>query len=181
MSSSASKTTSGQGKPQAETLTPEELIETYQAGVWRYLRSLGCSPAEADDLTQDTFVSILMKPFEQYSSAATAGYLRRVAFNRFISVRRREGRVVLMEQIQEIDQSWTKLASDDHGERILDTLKTCLELLTERSRWAIEMRFRDQLSRAEIAAALEITENGAKNLMQRAKKQLRDCVEGKIK
>jgi RNA polymerase sigma-70 factor (ECF subfamily) len=32
----------------------------------------------------------------------------------------------------------------------------------------------------EIARSLEITEHGAKNLMQRAKKQLRQCVEGKM-
>jgi RNA polymerase sigma-70 factor (ECF subfamily) len=180
MSSSASKTTSGQGEPRAEPLTPEELIGAYQAGIWRYLRALGCNPAEADDLTQDTFVSVLKKPFEQFNPSATAGYLRRVAYNRFISVRRRERRVVLTEQIQEVDQSWNGLVSDGHGELLLDTLRTCLEHLPKRARWALEMRFRDQLTRAEIAAALEITEDGAKNLMQRAKKQLRECVEGKI-
>jgi RNA polymerase sigma-70 factor (ECF subfamily) len=181
MSSSASKTTSGQDKPQSEPLTPEELIGTFQAGVWRYLRALGCEPAEADDLTQDTFVSVLKKPFDQFNPAATAGYLRRVAYNRFISVRRREKRIVLTEQIQEVDQSWTKLASDDHGELLLDTLQLCLDSLTKRARWALEMRFRDQLSRAEIAAALEISADGAKNLMQRAKQLLRECVEGKLK
>jgi len=28
-----------------------EIIETHQAGVWRYLRFLGCDEAQADDLT----------------------------------------------------------------------------------------------------------------------------------
>jgi RNA polymerase sigma-70 factor (ECF subfamily) len=43
------------------------------------------------------------------------------------------------------------------------------------------MRFREQRSRDEIAATLEITEHGAKNLMQRAKQQLRACVEARMK
>jgi RNA polymerase sigma-70 factor (ECF subfamily) len=43
------------------------------------------------------------------------------------------------------------------------------------------MRFREKLPRVEIAAALQITEHGAKNLMQRAKKQLQSCIESKIK
>jgi RNA polymerase sigma-70 factor (ECF subfamily) len=43
------------------------------------------------------------------------------------------------------------------------------------------MRFRDDHSRADIAKALEITEHGAKNLMQRAKQQLKECIENKIK
>jgi RNA polymerase sigma-70 factor (ECF subfamily) len=43
------------------------------------------------------------------------------------------------------------------------------------------MRFADEASREEIAAALGISEHGAKNLMQRAKHQLRECVESKLK
>ena len=43
------------------------------------------------------------------------------------------------------------------------------------------MRFGDKASRASIAADLEITEHGAKNLMQRAKKRLRECMESKLK
>jgi RNA polymerase sigma-70 factor (ECF subfamily) len=159
----------------------EQLIVEHQAGVWRYVRALGCDAAEADDLTQETFLAVLQRPFNHYNSAATAAYLRRVAYNRFISARRRSGRVVLMEQIEQIDGSWTRLASDDQGEALLDALRGCLDHLTERARWALEMRFRDGLSRQQIAAALGLTEHGAKNLMQRAKKQLRICIEGKLK
>jgi RNA polymerase sigma-70 factor (ECF subfamily) len=42
------------------------------------------------------------------------------------------------------------------------------------------MRFREKRTRQRIATALEITEHGAKNLMQRAKKQLRTCVDEKM-
>ena len=158
----------------------EVLIQTYQAGIWRYLRSLGCEASEADDLTQDTFLAVLRKPFESYGAAATVAYLRKVAFNLFISARRKSGRVVLREEIEIIDKDWSQLASDDQGEAMLDALKMCVGGLSERARWALEMRFRDRLSREEIASALGITEHGAKNLMQRAKKQLKQCVEDKV-
>ncbi len=79
-------------------IDPGQLIDEYQAGVWRYLRALGCDYAEADDLTQDTFLAVLRKPFVNYGPAATNGYLRKVAFNRFISARRKAGKLVLMEQ-----------------------------------------------------------------------------------
>jgi RNA polymerase sigma-70 factor (ECF subfamily) len=42
------------------------------------------------------------------------------------------------------------------------------------------MRFEDQASRERIAAELQITENGVKNLQQRAKAQLRQCLEEKL-
>jgi RNA polymerase sigma-70 factor (ECF subfamily) len=162
------------------TVDASRLIEDHQAGIWRYLRALGCSRAEADDLTQETFLAVLQRPFVNYSPAATAAYLRKVAVNRFISARRRSGRLVYLEQIEQIEQSWGRLVSDDHGELLLDALRNCLEGLTQRARSALMMRFRDGLPRTEIATALKISEHGAKNLMQRAKKQLRTCVEGKL-
>lgn len=157
---------------------PAELIEKHQKGIWRYLRALGCDPSEADDLTQESFLAVLRHPFEYYSDAATAGYLRRVAYNQFISVRRRAGRISAVEDIEEFDrgwQEWTK--GSDNGDDLLDALQDCLHELTERARMALEMRFRDRETRANIAAALEITEHGARNLMQRAKQQLKECIE----
>lgn len=159
---------------------PVRLIETHQAGVWRYLRALGCEATLADDLTQETFLAVLQKPFEQYNRAATAAYLRRVAYNLFITVRRRAGKVTAVENVEEFDTAWTEWAGDDSGEELIGTLRECLQGLTNRARMALEMRFQDQSTRQEIAAALEITEHGAKNLMQRAKQQLRECIEEKL-
>ncbi|MDP6445375.1 MAG: RNA polymerase sigma factor [Pirellulaceae bacterium] len=158
-----------------------QLIEAHQAGVWRYLRALGCESSLAEDLTQDTFVSVLQKPFQQYNRAATAAYLRRVAYNLFISAQRRSGRVSLVENIEEFDSDWLRWGADeDGGESMVDALRGCFQELTDRARLALNLRFRDRASRAEIAAQLGVTEHGAKNLMQRAKHSLRQCIESKI-
>jgi RNA polymerase sigma-70 factor (ECF subfamily) len=55
-----------------------------------------------------------------------------------------------------------------------------MDALSDRARDALDMRFREKQTRIKIADFLEITEHGAKNLMQRAKQQLRECVENKI-
>jgi RNA polymerase sigma-70 factor (ECF subfamily) len=44
----------------------------------------------------------------------------------------------------------------------------------------LDLRFRDRLPRASIAATLGMTEDGAKNILQRAKQQLRVCIERKM-
>ncbi len=161
-------------------IDPVRLIETHQAGVWRYLRVLGCDPALADDLTQETFVRILERPFECINETATAAYLRRTAHNLYISLKRKEGKFADVEQVEELAGEWSRWADHDNGEELLAALRECLQGLTDRARMALEMRFRDRQSRTAIAAALEITEHGAKNLMQRAKRQLRQCIEGKL-
>lgn len=159
---------------------PVLLIQQHQAGLWRYLRSLGCEAALAEDLVQETFLVLLEKPFNDQGSAATTNYLRKIALHRFISWQRRAGKVVALANLEEISSAWQRLASDDQGEAMLAALRDCLALLTPRARQALEMRFQHDQTREAIATMLEITEHGAKNLMQRAKQQLRTCVEQKI-
>ena len=50
----ASKETSVEGDDAKIDLA--SLVTLHQAGVWRYLRALGCDASLADDLTQDTFL-----------------------------------------------------------------------------------------------------------------------------
>jgi RNA polymerase sigma-70 factor (ECF subfamily) len=164
----------------AEGFDPARLIETYQTGVWRYLRALGCEPALAEDLTQDTFLAVLQRPFQDVSPASTSAYLRRTALNMLISHERRAGRVRSTDNIEQLDQAWARWVGNDDGEVVLDHLRDCLKRLTARARMALEMRFRDDRSRSDIAAALHISPHGAKNLMQRAKQQLRECIEAKL-
>lgn len=163
-------------------IDPAQLIADHQVGIWRYLRALGCESNEAEDLTQETFLAVLRKPFEYYSKPAAASYLRKVAYHRFISARRRTSKEVLTDEFDRIDENWSRWLEQhqNDGSETIEFLKECLQLLTKRARWALKMRFRDKLARVEIAENLEITEHGAKNLMQRAKQKLRDCIEGKL-
>ena len=80
------------------------------------MRALGCQPAQADDLTQDTFLAVLQRPFVDYGPAATVAYLRKVALNQFISAQRRAGKVIAVENVEEFDRTWEKWAGEDEGE-----------------------------------------------------------------
>lgn len=164
-----------------EQLDLAELVARHQVGVWRYLRALGAEAALADDLTQDTFLEIMRRPFVQYSDAATAGYLRRVAHNLFISRRRRDVRMSVTEHVDQFDTSWMRWAGFDNGNTALDALGECWQRLTDRAQLALQLRFAQETSREAIAQSLGISEHGAKNLMQRAKSQLRECIEQKLK
>lgn len=166
--------------PDATGFDPSKLIAAHQAGVWRYLRALGCEPSLADDLTQETFLSVLQVPFKEINPAATSSYLRRTAFNTFISYHRRARRMVTMDDVEVLDREWTKWAGDDGGEAMLDALRTCLQGLGARAKLALDLRFRERVSRVGIAQQLKMSENGAKNLMQRAKQKLRDCIRSKL-
>lgn len=163
--------------------TPEDLICRHQRGVWRYLRMLGCDVATADDLTQETFLRVLRhESFVQHNDTATAGYLRRTAYNLLVSQHRKLGRMHCLAEASVLDEQWDRWAGKDlSGDLAVDLLKECLETLSERARLALRMRFEQEVSRAEIGHALGITDHGARNLMQRAKAQLRRCVQEKLR
>lgn len=175
----ASKVTSVEGGSEEVDLV--SLVTRYQTGVWRYLRALGCDASLADDLTQDTFLEVMRRPFTQYNERATAAYLRRVAHNFFISRRRRDGRMTITEHAEELEAAWMRWAGFDNGDRAIDALNACFERLTDRAKLALRLRFAEDSSRQSIAENLGITEHGAKNLMQRAKTMLKECVEARLK
>jgi len=155
-----------------------QLVADHQLSVWRYLRSLGCQSQEAEDLTQDTFLKVWQRPFQEMADVATRSYLRRVAKNLLVDKRRKEGRGLRIQGIESIENFWSE-QDVQKPEELLGLLAECLNGLTDRARLALELRFQDKKSRVEIAEKLEIGEHGAKNLMQRAKQQLRDCIEFK--
>lgn len=151
------------------------LVERHQDDVWCYLRVLGCSAAQADDLVQEAFLSLLRGPFEFVNDAATRAWLRQAARRLFLmSVRRDE----LLDR-ERLAERYEQLSPE--GE-YLEALRECLDGLADgRARRAVELRFRAGASSAEAAVALGITEDHVNTLVHRTKAILRDCVERRIR
>lgn len=183
MKSDSEMSRQGESLPGESTeLGPAELIARHQRGVWRYLRMLGCDASTADDLTQETFLRVLRRDtFVQHSDAATASYLRRTAYNLLVSSHRKQGRVQTVAESGLLDETWNRWAGKDlTGDQAVEALRDCFATLSDRAQQALRLRFNKGTSRVEIGKALNITDHGARNLMQRAKQQLRRCVEEKL-
>ena len=168
--------------PQTDSiLDASALITDHQAGVWRYLRAIGCDQSLADDLTQETFFAVLRRPFVQVNSNATSSYLRRVAYHLLISYRRRQKKMMVTSELEHLDSQWLRWAGADSNENDLaDRLAECFGRLTARAQLSLRLRFTEGASREHIAKELGISEHGAKNLMQRAKAQLKLCLDEKL-
>lgn len=165
----------------AKNFDAETIVRQHQAGVWRYLRAMGCQSGLAEDLTQETFLRVLQRPFDIYDDAATASYLRRVAYSLLVSHHRREMKKVEIADFDMVEQYWVQWIRDDSGTELLLALRECLEYLSPRVRDALTLKFQSNLSRTDIGKQLGMSEHGAKNLIQRAKQKLRDCVKRKMR
>jgi RNA polymerase sigma-70 factor (ECF subfamily) len=155
-----------------------ELVRSYQAGVWRYLRFLGADDSLADDLTQETFLAVWKKRFIDHTPAATRQYLRTSARNLFLMSLRKRNRQPTVERLELADEVWQELAGDD-ADSMLDALRDCVEELSGRGQQVIDLCYRDNRSRAEIAREMELSEDGVKSLLRRTRELLRRCVEEK--
>jgi RNA polymerase sigma-70 factor (ECF subfamily) len=157
------------------------LVRAHQADVWRYLRFLGCQPAEADDLVQETFLAVLRHGFEQRSAVQTAAYLRRVARSQLLMARRKQRKAPSAVDLEAAEAAWAEMAKEGSMNDYLAALSDCLQAaVTPRDREALQLQYRDRASRAEIATRLNLAAEGVKTLLRRARSALRDCVERKL-
>jgi RNA polymerase sigma-70 factor, ECF subfamily len=158
------------------------LVQQHQAGVWRYVRFLGADPTEADDLTQETFLAVARAAFVHRDDRQTAGYLRVVARNQLLALRRKQNREVGTVELEAADSVWAAAAGPDGNlSGYLAALGDCLAELEGRAREAVELHYRAGASREDIAARLEMKPDGVKTLFRRIRQVLRECVERKIR
>ncbi|MCB9932056.1 MAG: RNA polymerase sigma factor [Planctomycetes bacterium] len=156
------------------------LMREHQAGVWRFLRALGAEPNLADDITQETFLAVYRKPFEQRSRGQTIAYLRIVAKNLFLKARRRDGREVAVAELEQVEAEWTELVGEEDGAALAAALKECLKQLEDKPKQALDLQYQQGKQRVEIAATLGMTDDGVKTLLRRTKARLRKCMEIRV-
>src|SRR3954464_9250775 len=137
------------------------LVNRHQAGVWRYVRFLGADLTEADDLTQETFLAIARGGFVERDERQTAGYLRVVARNQLLALRRRQNREVSTVELEAADSVWAAAAGPDGSlGNYLDALRDCLEQIEGHARQAVDLHYRDRAGREVIATKLGMQTDG---------------------
>jgi RNA polymerase sigma-70 factor, ECF subfamily len=172
---------SGDGRPPDRPIDLTSLIVHYQASIWRYLRYLGADSTEAADLTQETFLAFARAKFAERDGRQTAGYLRTVARNQLLALRRKQNREISTVELEAADSVWAAVtgpSGDLTG--CLDALRECVEQLDGRCRQVIDLHYRDGFGREAIAERLEMKPDGVKTLLRRTRQSLRECVERKL-
>lgn len=162
---------------QTQPIDVAALVRRHQEALWRYLRYLGCSAAEAEDLAQETFLAVLRAPFEDRGPEAVSAYLRTAARRLLIRSRERARVPISLEELDVADAVWSRMAGEDAGKSQIEALRGCIEKLDERGKRAITLFYRDDSSRVAIGELLGMSEDGVKSLLRRARVALRACVE----
>jgi RNA polymerase sigma-70 factor (ECF subfamily) len=175
-------TRAGSSSTPAGSFDLAALVHKHQAGVWRYVRFLGAGTAEADDLTQETFLALAKAEFVERDERQTAGYLRVVARNQLLALRRKQNLEIGTVELEAADSVWAAAAGEDGSlSSYLEALRECLSQLEGRAQEAIELHYREHAGREAIAERLGMKPDGVKTLLRRMRQVLRECIERKLK
>jgi len=160
----------------------EALVREHQAALWRYLRVLGCSAVEAEDLAQEAFLALLHARLSAGSAGGVRGWLRATARNQFFArcrQQRREPRLGV-DLDGDLDAAVAAYERDDDGHGYRQALRACIEALPAREREVLQLRYHEGADRSQLAQAAGVSAEGAKSLLRRIKIALRNCVHRKL-
>ena len=167
-------------------MTDGELLKQYRAGddaaftelVRRHLPWVQAAalrqvrdPATADDVTQAVFIA-LARHGKIDSEARMTAWMFRVFRNASSNMRRSESRRRLHETAAAID-SRREVSTNDRWADIAPILEASVDRLSTADRQAVLLRFYQQRSYSEVAAAIGIGEEGARKRIARAIEKLR--------
>jgi RNA polymerase sigma-70 factor (ECF subfamily) len=165
----------------------EAFVRTHQAEIYRYLRYLGADRAWAEDLVQDAFLAAYDKPGPlagEDEPRRAAAWLRGIARKKFLMHCRRARTnpvTANSDVLRAREAAWaSEFLRDSDGFDYVEALRACLETLSEKSRGAVDLRYAKKTSRAQMARALAMSEDGVKSLMRRIREALGACVEKRL-
>ena len=159
--------------------TWDEVVREHADRVYRLAYRLSGNRADAEDLTQETFVRVF-RSLAQYSPGTFEGWLHRITTNLFLDMVRRRQRIRFDALPEDADD---RLAGTDPGpeqtyhEMHLDPeIEAALDALPPDFRVAVVLCDLEQLSYEEIAATLGIKVGTVRSRIHRGRVMLREAL-----
>jgi RNA polymerase sigma-70 factor (ECF subfamily) len=157
----------------------EELVERHSAEIFAYVWRMLHETHDAEDCLQETF----LRAFRSYGRVRTGtnyrAWLYKIATNTARSQWKRRQRNETRTTELDPDRQADEMSVADRVERkaLLAAVARAVEELPDQQRAAMIMRKYQELSYAEIAAALECTEAAARANVYQAVRKLRQQID----
>lgn len=147
---------------------------------------MGAQSDVAEDLVQETFLTAFRIPGAKAEREVRgqAAWLRGIARNLFLQHCRRHRRQQMPAERGYLEQAEATWESDflrgSDGFDYVEALRECLDALPEKERSAVDLRYAQEKSRADMAQVLKMTEDGVKSLLQRIRATLAECIRRRL-
>ncbi|SIR18830.1 RNA polymerase sigma-70 factor, ECF subfamily [Rhizobium sp. RU20A] len=173
----------------------EQLFRRHNAGMIRFARAIVRNRAAAEDVVQDTWISVIsrIELFEARSSLAS--WIHAILVNNARSRAKRDGRIVFFDDAgdgdglaeafdgrgrwRQMPDLWDALTPDRHveGRSILQHVEAAMEALPVAQRAVLILRAHQDLDPREVCALLDISEGNMRVLLHRARVTVRNALD----
>lgn len=143
----------------------------------RHLRWLGADRHLRAELAQEAMVRLWRSPPDDTSEPRLSSWLRTVARNLFRTAAAKPRPGVPLDDDALLEAAWRRFRARDTDGALGAALADCIEALPSRAQQALQLRYRHDLTFAQLAAALGRTVSGAKDLLVRIRRLLADCID----
>ena len=154
----------------------DELYRAHAAEVYRYVYAVLGNRADAEDVTQTTFVNALGALERGEQPRKPANWLITIAHN---LIRQRFRQQQSRPRQVELDRDVPTLEADDNGPSIEDLVRA-LQRIPETQREALVLREMEGRSYKEISAILDVSETALESLIFRARRSLAEELENLV-
>jgi RNA polymerase sigma-70 factor (ECF subfamily) len=150
-----------------------QLIDTYYPALYRFALSLARNPADASDLTQQTFFLWATKGHTLRDFTKVKTWLFTTLHREFLGMRRRDWRQTPLEELSAAEKDPPALESDAVNKMDAAKVLAGLQELEPIYRAPLTLFYLRELSYLEIAEVLEVPIGTVMSRISRAKGQLR--------
>jgi RNA polymerase sigma-70 factor (ECF subfamily) len=154
----------------------DEIVREHADRVYRIAYRLSGNRADAEDLTQETFIRVF-RSLADYRPGPFEGWLHRIITNLFLDMVRRRQRIRFDALPDDADHRLASTAAGPeqaYAETHLDPeIQEALDALPAQFRVAVVLRDLEQLSYEEIAATLGVKVGTVRSRIHRGRRLLR--------
>lgn len=162
----------------------EELVNRFKNRVFALVYRIVGQRQEAEDITQEVFITVYEKLYQFDTSKNFAPWIYRIASNTSISALRKKKKVVMLNfdetfgSHNEINQASSYIDPQLLFERkeLQEEISSAIMMLPESYRVIITMRYQMDLDNREISDILEISKENVEVRIHRARKALRKII-----
>ena len=156
-----------------DTKAQSEIYKLFSRKLFALCLKYSRNRAEAEDILQDSFLTIFEKIGQYEHKGSFEGWMKRIAINTALQ-RYREQRVLNIVDEENIEDVEVNVEADDVN---IDFLLSCIQELPDRYRLVFNLYVLDGYSHKEIAEMLDITTGTTKSNLARARLILKEKIE----
>lgn len=159
------------------------LFDEYHNRIYRYILHIVKNPAEAEDLTQDTFLRAYRRGESLRDPEAVRGWLYRIATHACLDRLRQRRPQVSIDGEEGANRAESRASESPSALELTERKETsacvqrCLDFLPDHYRAVILLKEAHSLTASEIADLLGVTVMTVKIRLHRARRKLRQVME----